>query len=222
MFISILFSSALSSTNDTSTAKLRRHPSRLSSSLVKPALGVALAMGVLNGGQAQALIVKVGTSRWDVTKFEGSNYINQKKFGLPEYGGVMPWAYAIGPDQPFSPYNFAGQIQDRLGMPNMDGSVGPLFWSSRGPTCAWTSSENPTTICKELFDWGFDTSSDNVVWAQAVSTRGRSGGPGPGLDPDEGPGPLPVLGAAAAFGFSRKLRKRIKSNANPVPTTHSC
>ena len=31
------------------------------------------------------------------------------------------------------------------------------------------------------------------------------------------PGPMPLLGVAAAFGYSRKLRKRIKSSANPVP-----
>jgi len=227
MFISTLFSSAFSSTKDSSISKPRRHPSRLSSSLVKSALGVALAMGVVAGGQAQALTIRLlgDKTRWEVTTFEGSYNANRKLFDTPEYEGVMPWTY-VTREAPLSAYNFADQVKDSLGMPNINGSVGPLFlWRLPvygGDACAWTSSGNrTTTICEPFFYWGFDTSSDNVVWAQAVSTRGRSGGPGPGLDPDEVPGPLPALGAAAAFGFSRKLRKRIKSNANPVPTTHS-
>jgi hypothetical protein len=35
------------------------------------------------------------------------------------------------------------------------------------------------------------------------------------------PGPLPLLGAAAAFSFSRKLRKCIKSNGNPVSSSYT-
>ena len=184
-------------------------------------------MGVLGGGQAQALIVEIG-EEWDVTTFTGSYNANREKFDTPENGGVTPWKY-VNPYDPFSAQNFAEYIQDSLGLPNLDGSVGPLFlWTLPvygGNACAWTSSGDPTTICKNLLDWGFDAWSDNVVWAQAEvyfpPGRPRRGGPGPGLDPDEVPGPLPALGAAAAFGFSRKLRKRIKSNANPVPTTHS-
>ena len=229
MSIFTFFSSASSSSKDSSTSIPRRHPSRLSSSLVKSALGVALAMGVVAGGQAQALTIRLlggGSTRWEVTTFEGSYDANIELFNTPENDGVMPWTY-VPREAPLSAYNFANQVKESLGMPNINGSVGPLFFwrlpAYGGDACAWTSSGNhTTTICKkELFDWGFDTSSDNVVWAQAVRTRGRSGGPGPGLDPDEVPSPLPALGAAAAFGFSRKLRKRIKSNANPVPTTHS-
>jgi hypothetical protein len=43
---------------------------------------------------------------------------------------------------------------------------------------------------------------ENTIWAQAALVAT--------------PGPLPALGVAAAFGYSRKLRKRIKSSANPV------
>ena len=35
------------------------------------------------------------------------------------------------------------------------------------------------------------------------------------------PGPLPLFGVAAAFGYSRKLRKRIKSSANPVSSSYA-
>ena len=41
------------------------------SSLAQPALGVALAMGVLTAGQAQALVVNVAGQAWDVTTFTG-------------------------------------------------------------------------------------------------------------------------------------------------------
>ena len=39
--------------------------------------------------------------------------------------------------------------------------------------------------------------------------------------PTSVPGPLPIFGAAAAFGFSRKLRKRIKSSANPFSSSYT-
>jgi len=224
MFISTLFSSAFSSTKDSSISKPRRHPSRLSSSLVKSALGVALAMGVLTGGQAQALIVEMGDGEeWNVTTFTGSYDANRKKFDTPENGGVMPWWSNLDESDPISALQFALAVKDSLGMPNLGGLLGPLFPMYGAPPCAWASRKRPVCALSPLgFDLNF--SDDNLVYAQVEvyfpPVRPRRGGAGP--DPDEVPGPLPVLGAAAAFGFSRKLRKRIKSNANPVPTTHSC
>jgi hypothetical protein len=43
-------------------------------SLAKPALGVALAMGVLTAGQARAVVVNVDGQDWDVTTFAGGYY----------------------------------------------------------------------------------------------------------------------------------------------------
>jgi len=51
---------------------------------------------------------------------------------------------------------------------------------------------------------------DNLTWAQATLVNNVPV-----------PGPLPLFGVAAAFGFSRKLRKRIKANTNPVSSTFS-
>ena len=65
--------------------------SRPPSPLAKPALGVALAMGVLTAGQAQAFVVTVGGQDWDVTTFTGSYIVNTSKFGLPPAPAVMPW-----------------------------------------------------------------------------------------------------------------------------------
>ena len=56
---------------------------------------------------------------------------------------------------------------------------------------------------------------------------GWTGGSSTGLvftpvsDAAAAPGPLPIFGAAAAFGFSRKLRKHIKSNGNPVSSSYT-
>jgi hypothetical protein len=40
--------------------------------LAKPTLGVALAMGVLTAGQAQAMVVNLGGQDWEVTTFSGT------------------------------------------------------------------------------------------------------------------------------------------------------
>ena len=59
--------------------------------LVKPALGIALAMGVLTAGQAQAFVVNVNGQNWDLTTFTGPNDSNVSKFATPANGGAMPW-----------------------------------------------------------------------------------------------------------------------------------
>lgn len=59
--------------------------------LAKPTFGVALAMGVLSAGQAQALVVNVGGQDLDVTIFTGTYKTNTSKFATAANGGVMPW-----------------------------------------------------------------------------------------------------------------------------------
>ena len=88
MFILSGFSSPSSSAKGRTSNPDRR---RRWSSLAKPALGVALAMGVLTAGQAQAFVVTVGGQDWDVTTFTGSYIVNTSKFGLPPAPAVMPW-----------------------------------------------------------------------------------------------------------------------------------
>jgi hypothetical protein len=79
MFILSGFSSPSSSAKGRTSNPDRR---RRWSSLAKPALGVALAMGVLTAGQAQAFVVTVGGQDWDVTTFTfaPSSYIANRAY----------------------------------------------------------------------------------------------------------------------------------------------
>jgi len=60
-------------------------------SLAKPAIGVALALGALTAGRAQAVVVNVGGQDWDVTTFTGSYNGNSSQFATPANGGMIPW-----------------------------------------------------------------------------------------------------------------------------------
>ena len=62
-----------------------------SPSLAKSTLGVALAMGVLTAGQAQAFVVTVNSLQYDVTTFNGTYNANTSQFATAANGGVMPW-----------------------------------------------------------------------------------------------------------------------------------
>jgi hypothetical protein len=80
-----IFNPSPSSSAEGNTSNPRRRPSW--SSLAKPALGVALAMGVLTAGQAQAYIVNVGGLNYDVTTFTGSYNDHKSKFAQTPGGG---------------------------------------------------------------------------------------------------------------------------------------
>lgn len=155
-------------------------------SLTKPAIGVALAMGVLTAGQAQAVVVTVGGQDWDVTTFTGTYSANISQFATAANGGVMPWwgKYTLAAE-------FATALQASLGSPN--NNIGPFFGfylydPSTLVMCSWF------TTSSDLFCAGAGTHWA-VTWAQATTTSV--------------PSPLPFLGAAAAFGFRRKLRTRL-------------
>ena len=63
------------------------NPRRRWLSVAKSALGVAMAMGALGAGEAQAVIVNVEGQDWDVTTFTGSYNENESRFNI----GEMPW-----------------------------------------------------------------------------------------------------------------------------------
>jgi hypothetical protein len=192
------FSSSPSTSAKSSTPNPRRH--RLS--LAKPALGVALAMGVLTAGQARAVVVNVDGQDWDVTTFAGGYYENSSKFETPANGGVMPWWNNI---------NLAGTFTAAVS--SSLGDEGPYFAYYTDPTTYGGvgtigvfiyNSDHPMTIFgagKHGIGPGYGGHS---AWAQAT----------PYTSPAAAPGPLPALGAAAGFGYSRKLRKRIKLSTN--------
>lgn len=191
----------------TSNSNRRRHWS----SLAKPALGVALAMGVMTAGQAQALVVNVNGQDWDVTTFSGTYNANTSKFATAANGGIMPWWF-----NETAAHAFAIAVDAQLGTPNiLDGSSGPPAGTGSGPFFGYVT--NGIDNIMYGYGWvsnygvgqgviGFPSGGTSRTWAQATLF----------LDTAEVPGPLPALGAAAAFGFSRKLRKRIKSHAKTV------
>jgi len=174
------------------------------SSLAKPALGVALAMGVLGAGQAQAFVVTVGGQDWDVTTFTGNYIVNTSKFGLPPAPGVMPWWGSASLAQ-----QFVAATGGNLGSPpQTQGFSAPFFGYEQDvnvPTVTWAYSY----FSGGPFPINADPITDEPTWAQATL-----------LTPPAAPVPvpLPALGAAAAFGFSRKLRKRIKINKGSSAT----
>ena len=197
------------------------------SSLAKPALGVALAMGVLTAGQARALVVNVAGQDWDVTTFTGSYNDNTSKFVQPTApeGGAMPWWGDLS-----LATQFANAVGDSFLTPNSiptspagDTDYGPLFAYS----VEHVKPSNPSIIqppysiaaidFSNISIFNFSVADQNsFTWAQATPLTLSSPTPAPGPLTASVPGPLPALGGAAAFGFSRKLRKRIKRSTKTV------
>ena len=201
-----IFNPSPSSSAEGNTSNPRRRPSW--SSLAKPALGVALTLGVLTTGQAQAFVVTVGGVQYNVTTFTGSYNDHKSKFAQTP-GGLMPW----WGDSSLAT-QFSNALGYSLGTPN---SIETLSAGSRtnmdvGPYFAYNSIVDKITflLTDTAATYHPNTSplifsvdlNSSVTWAQ--------------VDPKTSavPGPLPAIGAFAAFGFSRKLRKRIKLSTN--------
>jgi hypothetical protein len=201
-----IFNPSPSSSAEGNTSNPRRRPSW--SSLAKPALGVALTMGVLTTGQARAYVVNIGGQDYDVTTFTGSYNDHKSKFAQTP-GGVMPW---------WGDSSLATQFSNALGYsleaPN---SIETLSAGSRkninvGPYFAYNSivdkitfllSDTAATYHPNTSPLIFSVDlNSSVTWAQVAPKTSTV------------PGPVPVIGAFAAFGFSRKLRKRIKLSTN--------
>ena len=180
------------------------------SSLAKPALGVALAMGVLTTGQARALVVNVDGQNWDVTTFTGSYKDKKSKFAkttAPD--GAMPWWGDLS-----IATKFANALGHSLGAPNSittlsagsptNTNVGPYFaYNGIVNHISFLPSGTAATYYPNLSTLIFSVDENtSVTWAQATTKISAV------------PGPVPAIGAFAAFGFSRKLRKRIKLSTN--------
>ena len=220
--ISRFSSPSSSAKGSTSNPVLRRRWS----SLAKPALGVALAMGVLTAGQAQAFVVNVGGQDWDVTTFTGSYNELTGKFAQPPAPGLMPWWGSHDTAREFA--TKVGTFFDPPpGQYSLNGSYGPLFayeltsplYHSYGTTVdaqAMPYFKTPFIVIWEpsrRTEWRKDSAA---VWAQATLFTPPEPPPAAAA-----PGPLPALGAAAAFGFSRKLRKRIKGSTNALFSSYN-
>ena len=174
-----------------------------SPSLAKSTLGVALAMGVLTAGQAQAFVVTVNSLKYDVTTFNGTYNANTSQFATAANGGVMPWW-----GNSSLATQFATQVGSNLGLPNQVGpsNFGPYFGYKIVST---TVVEAPSFLTGAgVVPSSVSGLTTTVTWAKASLVA----------QPAPVPGPLPALGAAAAFGFSRQLRKRIKINKGSSAT----
>ena len=208
-----IFNPSPSSSAEGNTSNPRRRPSW--SSLAKPALGVALTMGVLTTGQARAYIVNVGGLDYDVTTFTGSYNDHKSKFAQTP-GGVMPW----WGDSSLAT-QFSNALGYSLGAPNSietlsagspkNINVGPYFaYNSIVDKITFLLSDTAATYHPNPSPLIFSVDlNSSVTWAQVAPKPGP-----PKSGPTTVPGPVPAIGAFAAFGFSRKLRKRIKLSTN--------
>jgi hypothetical protein len=183
--------------------------------LAKPALGVALAIGVLAAGQAQAY-------QFNFSYNDGMNTANgvldADLIGIDAYhitgGGLSvtgpnSGSYTIVPGGPgvlsipgFSVDNVLHPAQDPvfdnygLGLVNdSDSGIHLNMWGNSPGNYSFYVFSSSSNSYIQTFDG-----------PAIVSATARV------------PGPLPALGAAAAFGFSRKLRKRIKINKGSSAT----
>jgi hypothetical protein len=183
------------------------NPRRRWLSVAKSALGVAMAMGALAAGQAQAVIVNVEGQDWDVTTFTGSYNENESRFNI----GEMPW---WGNESLAS--LFASAVGSALGAPN--GLHATL--RSWGPKFSFSACD---TTCGYLAQYSVELTSGSPVVTVGLEPKALESNGGRPLTwaratPHAVPGPLPALGAAAAFCVSRKLRKRIKINKGSSAT----
>ena len=201
----------LASYSTTVTAPVSANYRPRRATLAKPALGIALAMGVLTTGQAQAFVLRVTVNslQYDVITFTGSYNTNISKFETAANSGVMPWWGSATVAQ-----DFATAVGAQLG--SLNSNCSPPTCPSVGPLFAYEKSQlNPSgpysIFWKALPDLSAQSGNSIInsptslgaAWTYAQATLYT-----PPAAPV--PGPLPALGAAAAFGFSRKLRNRIK------------
>ena len=211
-----IFNPSPSSSAEGNTSNPCRRPSW--SSLAKPALGVALTMGVLTTGQARAFVVNIGGQNYNVTTFTGSYNDNKSKFAQETSGGEMPWwgdsslatqfsnalGYSLGAPNSIETLSAGSQTNINVGPYFAYNSIVDKITFLLTDTAA-TYHPNPSPL---IFSVDLNSS---VTWAQVVAPKS-----GPPSDPTLStvPGPVPAIGAFAAFGFSRKLRKRIKLSTN--------
>jgi hypothetical protein len=190
------------SSNPSTNAKISKSNLRRRcrwSLLARPALGVALAMGAVSAGEAQAVVVNVEGKDWDVTTFTGSYNDNESRFNV----GEMPW---------WGNESLASLFADAVG--SSLGASNGLHATLRtwGPKFSFAACD---ATCGYLGQYSVELTSGSPVVTIGLEPKGLESNGGRPLTwaratPYAAPGPLPALGAAAAFGFSRKLRQRIK------------
>jgi hypothetical protein len=218
MFILSGFSSPSSNAKGRTSNPDRR--SRLSS-LAKPALGVALAIGVLAAGQAQAY-------QFDFSYSDGTNTANgvldADLIGIDTYHVTGGGLSVIGPNS--GPYTIVPGGPATFQIPGF--TVDNVLLPVQDPVLSgWglgLVNDNDSDITLNI--WGNSPGNYSFyVFSSSINTNLQSFD-GPAIVSVTArtarvPGPLPLFGAAAAFGFSRQLRKRIKGSINAVSSSFS-
>ena len=166
-----------------------------SSSLLGWLAGCALPLAACL--PAQAVVVNILGSNYDVTITSTSHNANPIAFGTPT-AGQMPW---WGDSSLAS--TFASQVYDQLGDGYQPG-YGPVFayqFIATPSAEVYGITQNTTDINDQL---DLDASAPlSAATAYAYASASL-------ITPVPVPGPLPLAGAAAAFAWSRRLRRRIR------------
>lgn len=191
-------------------------------SLAKPALGVALAIGVLAANQAQAY-------QFDFSYNDGTNTANgvldADLIGISTYHVTGGGLTVTGPKSgsytilPVGPSNFGINVGGATVF-----TVDNVLYPVQDPVLDFYGLglvNNPDSG-NYLNIWG-NSPGNYSFYVYSTSSNSYYGFDGPAAVSATAhvPGPLPVLGAAAAFGFSRQLRKRVKRSANAASTSYS-
>jgi len=160
------------------------------------ALLVATA-SIATANAAQALVVDVEGTGYNVTTFTGSYKDNVSRFTPAE----MPWFGSATNAQVF-----ARAIGIELSLPNFKGTTGPVFVY----TDPWF---DPLSFTMRVNAYLYDRLSKASPVSRALDLRDQSSYTYAVAAPQAVPSPLPLFGAAAGFSISRRLRRRIKLSA---------
>jgi hypothetical protein len=149
-------------------------------------VGIGLA---LHGGNAQAVVVNVGGSNYDVTKVFGAAN------ALPNLS-TQPWFGNVSLAE-----QFAAAVNNQLGITF---ASGPLFATAIGTNSVNASAfkVDPFTGATQVTSSSYSPITNSYNFAQAQLQPSA---------PSSVPAPLPFFGAMAGFGMSRRLRARIQA-----------
>jgi len=155
------------------------------------ALLSSAAVTVLSPSAAEAVVVSVGGSSYDVSVLE-SSFDNASSLFATLPAGQMPW---WGDDN--LAYQVATEVFNQLGEGPIAG-YGPVFAYALSGTQIFGALQNTS----DPLDAINDTFATSIPVKYAVASA-------PASAPASVPGPLPLFGAAAALGWSRQLRRRL-------------
>ncbi|MFM8278694.1 MAG: hypothetical protein ACKN89_17210 [Cyanobium sp.] len=143
---------------------------------------------------AQAVVVNVGGTSYDITVQATAYASNSTLFDQPPNGRMPWWADVSGA----SAAAFALEVYDQLGGGPTPG-YGPLFAYTASAGSVNAILQNLSDPLSQLDDTYLDTLNLSYAIATPLST------------PSAVPAPLPLAACGAALTWSRRLRRRLHS-----------